>query len=93
MRTLKTESHRCHSLSHIRKVGKRMNILREYTLREYADDEYKADLRKELEENGLYKSVSKRLDEINTITSELSYLEHRYVQEMMCEVLDLIELR
>lgn len=62
-------------------------------LREYTDDEYKADLRKELEENGLYKSVSKRLDEINTVTSELGYLRHRYVQEMMCEVLDLIELR
>ena len=61
-------------------------------LREYTDD-YKADLRKELEENGLYKSVSKRLDAINTITPELGYLGHRYVQEMMCEVLDLIELR
>ena len=61
--------------------------------REYTDDEYKADLRKELEENGLYKSVSKRLDEINTITSVLGYLGHRYVQELMCEVLDLIELR
>ena len=62
-------------------------------LREYPYDEYKADLRKDLEENGLYKSVSKRLDEINTITSELSYLKHRYVQEMMCEILDLIEMR
>lgn len=62
-------------------------------LREYTNDEYKADLRKELEENGLYKSVSKRLDEINAMTSELSYLGHRYVQEMMCEILDLIELR
>ena len=62
-------------------------------LRTYTDDEYKADLRKELEENGLYESVSKRLDEINNITSELSYLKHRDVQEMMCEVLCLIELR
>lgn len=62
-------------------------------LRKYTDDEYKADLRKELEENGLYESVNKRLDEINIMTSELSYLGRRYVQEMMCEVLDLIELR
>lgn len=62
-------------------------------LRIYTDDEYRADLRKELEENGLYESVKKRLDEINTITSELSYLKHRRAQEMMCEVLDLIELR
>ena len=65
--------------------------LREY--REYTDDEYKADLRKELEENGLYESVKKRLDEINIMASDLSYLGHRYVQEMMREVLDLIELR
>ena len=62
-------------------------------LREYTNDEYKADLRKELEENGLYESVSKRLDEINVMTSELSYLRRRYVQEMMCEILDLIEFR
>ena len=62
-------------------------------LREYTYDEYKADLRKELEENGLYESVKKRLDEINTITSELSYLKHRHVQEKMCEVLDLVEMR
>ena len=62
-------------------------------LREYTDGEYKADLRKELEENGLYESVNKRLDEINIEISGLSYLSHRYVQEMMCEILALIELR
>ena len=62
-------------------------------LREYTDGEYKADLRKELEENGLYESVNRRLDEINIEVSGLSYLSHRYVQEMMCEILALIELR
>ena len=62
-------------------------------LRIYTEDEYKADLRKELEENGLYESVKKRLDEINNITSKLSYLKHRHVQEIMCEVLDLVEMR
>ncbi len=62
-------------------------------LRIYTDDEYRANIRKELEEDGLYESVKKRLDEINTITSELSYLKHRRVQEMMCEVLDLVEMR
>lgn len=62
-------------------------------LRVYTNDEYKADLRKELEENGLYESIKKRLDEINTITSELGYLKHRYIQETMCEILDLVEMR
>ena len=62
-------------------------------LREYTYDEYRVDLRKELEEDGLYECVKKRLDEINTITSELSYLKHRRIQETMCEVLDLVEMR
>ena len=60
-------------------------------LREYTNDEYKADLRKELEENGLYKSVGKRLDEIDTMTSD--FLGCRRIQEMICEIRDLIEMR
>lgn len=60
-------------------------------LRKYTADEYKAELRKELEENGLYESVGKRLDEINIMTSDI--LGYRYIQEMMCEILDLIELK
>ena len=62
-------------------------------LRIYTNDEYKANLRKELEENGLYESVRKRLDIINIISSELRWLKYAYVQEMMCEILDLIEMR
>ena len=70
-------------------------------LRVYANDEYKANLRKELEENGLYKSVSKRLDEINATISELNCIPviitrhhgYSYAQEMMREILDLIEMR
>lgn len=70
-------------------------------LRIYTNDEYKANLRKELEENGLYKSVSKRLDEINVTISELNCIPvtitrhhgYSYAQEMMCEILNLIEMR
>ncbi len=62
-------------------------------LRIYTDDEYRANIRKELEEDGLYKSVRKRLDIINIISSELRWLKYAYVQEMMCEILDLIEMR
>ena len=70
-------------------------------LREYTNDEYKVDLRKELEENGLYKSVGKRLDEINTTISELNCIPvtitrhhgYSYAQEMMREIMDLIEMR
>ena len=62
-------------------------------LRIYTNDEYRANLRKELEENGLYESVRKRFDVIDSISSELRWLKYTYVQEMMCEVLDLIEMR
>ena len=55
--------------------------------------EHKANLRKELEEDGLYESVRKRLDEISIMTSEFSWFGYKYVQEMICEILDLIEMR
>ena len=60
-------------------------------LRIYTDDEYRANLRKELEEDGLYESVRKRLDEIDTMTSDL--LGCRRIQEIICEIRDLIEMR
>ena len=50
-------------------------------------------MKKELEEDGLYESVRKRFDVIDSISSELRWLKYAYVQEMMCEVLDLIEMR
>lgn len=59
----------------------------------YTNDEYKANLRKELEEDGLYECVKKRLDVIDVLSSELRWLKYAYVQEMMCEVLDLVEMR
>ena len=62
-------------------------------LRIYTNDEYKADLRKELEEDGLYECVKKRLDAIDVLSSELRWLKYAYIQEMMREVLDLIEMR
>ena len=62
-------------------------------LRIYTNDEYKANLRKELEENGLYKSIRKRLDAIDVLSSELRWLKYAYIQEMMREILDLVEMR
>ena len=62
-------------------------------LRIYTNDEYKANLRKELEEDGLYECVSKRLDVIDTLSSEFRWLKYAYVQEMICEIRDLIEMR
>ena len=69
-----------------RGVGVEVNELRIYT-----NDEYRANLRKELEKGGLYECVSKRLDEIDTMTSDL--LGCRRIQEIICEIRDLIEMR
>lgn len=62
-------------------------------LRIYTNDEYKADLRKELEEDGLYECVKKRLDVIDVLSSELRWLKYAYIQEMMREIRDLVEMR
>lgn len=62
-------------------------------LKKYIDDEYKVSLKKELEKDGLYESVRKRFDVINIISSDLRWLKYAYIQEMMCEVLDLVEMR
>lgn len=62
-------------------------------LKKYTDDEYKVSLEKELEEDGLYESVRKRFDIINIISSDLRRLKYAYIQEIMCEILDLIELK
>lgn len=62
-------------------------------LKKYTDDEYKVSLEKELEEDGLYESVRKRFDIINIISSDLRWLKYAYIQEIMCEILDLIELK
>ena len=62
-------------------------------LRIYTNDEYKANLRKELEKDGLYECVKKRLDVIDVLSSELRWLKYAYIQEMMREILDLVEMR
>ena len=62
-------------------------------LKKYTDDEYKVSLKKELEEDGLYESVRKRLDVIDVLSSELRWLRYAYIQEMMREILDLVEMR
>ena len=65
----------------------------DFTLREYTQEEYKADMQKLLEEKGLYKAVEDKCDRINSLSSTLSYLPHREIQELMCDILFLIELQ
>lgn len=65
----------------------------EFELRTVSPTEYRNSLRKEIEENGLYKAVEKRCDEINKECCAMGYVQYRTIQELLSEILDLIELR
>lgn len=61
-------------------------------LRIYPREKYESDLRKELEVKGLYRAIEQRADEISEVTSDLGYVEHRYIQEILSEILDLLKV-
>lgn len=62
-------------------------------LREYTQDEYRADMKKLLTERGLHGAVEKYCNDINEIASALSYLPHREIQECLCNIIYLIDLK
>ena len=64
----------------------------DFTLKEYTQDEYNADLKQLLNEKGLHDAVEGICDRINSITSILDYLKHREIQELLCKILDLIDM-
>lgn len=61
------------------------------TIREVSEEEYKAELKEEIERGCLLKAIHKRCDEINYLCSDLGYVLHREVQEQMVEIQDLIK--
>lgn len=64
----------------------------EFTLREYPQEEYEADMKKLLKEKGLRDAVDHFADRINSLASVLNYGAHREVQECLCDILFLIDL-
>lgn len=64
----------------------------EIVLREYTREEYKADMQNLLAKKGLHDSVKIYCDKIEEITSQLSYVPHRDIQEFLSDILFLIEL-
>ena len=64
----------------------------EFTLREYTQEKYKADMQKLLSEKGLHDAVDHFADRINSLASVLNYGAHREVQECLCDILFLIDL-
>lgn len=69
-----------------------MTTQREYTLKEYTQEEQAADMRKLLNEKGLRGAVEGYCDTINELASPLNYLSHRNIQECLCDIIALIEL-
>lgn len=64
----------------------------EYTLREYTQEEYEADMRKAIKEKGLYEVVKGFCEEIDYETKERDYLTHRHIQELLNDILNAIKL-
>ena len=62
----------------------------DYDVIEYTNEEYVNDLKKDFDTLGLNKAVEKRLDEIDDYASSLGYVSHGCIQELSCEILDLI---
>lgn len=62
----------------------------DYDVRDYTHEEYVNDLKKDFDTLGVNKAVEKRLDEIDDYASSLGYVSHRSIQELSCEILDLI---
>lgn len=65
----------------------------EYTLREYTQEEYEADMRKAIEEKGLYEVVECFCEEIDYECKDRDYLTHRHIQELLNNILNAIKLK
>ena len=60
------------------------------TLQKISLEEYKENLRQELAKDGLYAAVKKRCDAIDEECKYMRYVQHRYIQEMLAEVMELV---
>ena len=65
----------------------------EFTIKEISPEEYKENLRAEIATDGLYETVKKRCDAIDEECKFMRYVQHRYIQEQLVEILELVELR
>lgn len=63
----------------------------DFTLKEYTQEQYEADMIKLLNEKGLHDAVEEFCDKINDEASFLGYVPHRTIQEYLCDILFLVE--
>ena len=65
----------------------------EFTLKVISPEEYMESLKKEIATDGLYEAVKKRCDAIGEECEYMRYVQHRYIQEQLAEILDLVEAK
>ena len=62
----------------------------EFTIKEISPEEYKENLKAEIAADGLYEAVKRRCDIIDEECKYMRYVQHRYIQEMLAEVMELV---
>ena len=65
----------------------------EFTIREISPEEYKKSLKAELATDGLYEAVKRRCDIIDEECKFMRYVQHRFIQEQLTEILELVEIK
>ena len=63
-----------------------------YEIKRYTPEQHRAALEMEVREFGLKIPIGRRLDEIDEFAASLPYIQHRNVQEMCAEILELIDI-
>ena len=73
-------------------MGERWDMT-EATIRVISPEEYRAQIKAEIATDGLCEAVKKRCDAIDEECKYMRYVQHRYIQEQLAEILELVELR
>lgn len=67
--------------------------MKEITMRSMPHKEYIENLRKEIADDGLFKAVEKRCELVDEECKYMRYVQHRYIQEQLSEIQELVKLR
>lgn len=63
----------------------------EFTIKEISPEEYRERLMQERDREGLYEAVKRRCDIIDEECKYMRYVQHRYIQEQLTEIMELVE--
>ena len=66
--------------------------MKEFTIKEITPEEQERNLRAELNEDGLFEAIKKRCDVIDDECKYMRYVQHRFIQEQLCEIMELVKM-